>query len=146
VNEGAARTSRTLAGRRLLYALWAGVAIQLAGGAVDGIWHANHGGFETAGDQLQAHSLIWVGMLAALAVSALGVRRERGQVRLGYWIVLGSSVVYVTVAIWHFLEHAAHRDTAAAHVLLAIAWAAVVLGAYAVTFASRRLQQADLRR
>jgi drug/metabolite transporter (DMT)-like permease len=146
VNEGAARTSRTLTGRRLLYALWAGVAIQLAGGAVDGIWHAGHDGFESASDQLEAHWLIWVGMFAAVAVSALGVTRERSRVRLGYWIVLASSGGYIAVAIWHFLEHAAHRDAAPAHILLALTWAAVVLGAYAFTFASRRLEKADLRR
>lgn len=60
--------------RRLLRFLWAAAAVQLLGRALDGRWHATHDEFEGTRQQLTAHWLLWLGVLATLAVAALGVR------------------------------------------------------------------------
>ena len=75
--------------RRALQGLWVAVAVQVAGRIVDGLWHASHDEFETTSDQLQAHWLIWVGVLLALVVAYGAVRALRGSAsRPAYAIVL----------------------------------------------------------
>ncbi len=120
--------------------LWVGVALQLAGTAIDLRWHATHEEFETAGDQVQAHFVLWLGVLVILAVSALAVRRtgpERGNV--GYVLAAVSGTAYAIASVWHFIEHANGSDPAAAHVVLYIFWALVLAGAVTATVLSRRL-------
>jgi hypothetical protein len=68
--------------------LLAGIAVQLIGRAIDGRWHATHEELETAGDQLQAHAVLWVGVLTTLVVSAIATREVSGRLQRGYWAVL----------------------------------------------------------
>lgn len=120
------------------------VAVQIVGRGIDGWWHATHDEFETAADQLRAHFVVWIGVLAALMLSALAVSRFAGSVRSWYAVVLTASVCYVAAATWHFIEHANHSDPALPHVLLAVTWAALLFGAAGtviVTGARRRSLQ-----
>jgi hypothetical protein len=79
--ETASRAStlaRFTAGRLLLV----GLIVFIAGRLVDLAWHTTHDEFETAADQLRAHSVVWLGNLllmaaAALAVSARTTNRSR---------------------------------------------------------------------
>lgn len=103
---------------RLFAAIWAGVALQVIGQAIDFRWHATHKEFETAADQLQAHWLLWIGSLVTLVAVALAARVLRGTRREGLLIALWASVGYVAGSIWHFLEHARGADPAAPHILL----------------------------
>jgi hypothetical protein len=114
------------------------VAVQLVGRGIDGWWHATHDEFETAADQIRAHFVIWVGVLATLVLSTVAVRRFSGRLQSWYAVVLAGSVCYVGVATWHFIEHANHSDPDLPHVLIAVAWAALLLGAAGTALLSRR--------
>jgi hypothetical protein len=133
--------SETLAARtRLLQLLAVALVVQIAGRALDGRWHATHDEFEGASQQLEAHWLIWVGVLATLAICALALRRLRPDDRglLGYRITLFSGLGYAAVAVWHFIEHANHNDPAIAHVFLALGQAGMLAGIVLVFVLSRR--------
>jgi hypothetical protein len=75
--------------RSSLQLLWGAFAVQVAGRLLDFWWHATHDEFETGGDQLQAHWLVWIGTILVLIV---GVRAVRGGVlgpqRTGYLTVV----------------------------------------------------------
>jgi hypothetical protein len=104
--------------------------VQVAGRGLDGYWHANNDEFEGAAQQLEAHWLIWLGVLATLAICLVAIRQldrtDRGL--LGYRITLFSGVLYSGVAVWHFVEHANHNDPELAHVLLAIGQVGMLVG------------------
>lgn len=113
-----------------LLGLAAGIAIQIAGRVLDGIWHANHDEFEGASQQLQAHWLLWLGVLFTLAVCALAIGRlPAGERSIGYPITLAGCAFYVPIAIWHFIEHSNLNDPDLAHYLLAIGQITIFVGA-----------------
>ena len=133
--------SETLPTRtRLLQLLAVAAVVQIAGRGLDGWWHANHDEFEGAAQQLEAHWLLWLGVLATLAICALALRRldrdDRGL--LGYRVTLYSGLGYSAVAVWHFIEHANHNDPELPHVLLALGQAGMVAGIVLVFVLSRR--------
>jgi hypothetical protein len=116
--------------KRYLLALWAAVAVQIAGRIVDGIWHANHEEFEGASQQLEAHWLLWLGVVLTLAVAALAATRLPARERnAGYAIILAGGALYVPVSVWHFIEHANLNDPELAHYLLGLGQVAIIAGA-----------------
>jgi hypothetical protein len=117
---------------RLLRWLWIGAAVQLAGRAIDGWWHATHDEFETAGDQLLAHSVLWIGVVVTLLVSYRGVTRAGRTRNAGYLLVLALSAIYLGAAAWHFVEHANGSDPEVAHVVLAVTWIGLLAGVVVV--------------
>jgi hypothetical protein len=124
--------------RLLLAGVWTGIALQAAGQAIDLRWHATHPGFERATDQLQAHWLIWLGVVVTLAAAAVGASRVPSGWFSGYRLLLLAGVAYAASSAWHFWEHANLRDPAAPHVLVAIGKAAILVGAISATIATRR--------
>jgi hypothetical protein len=125
--------------RQLLAALWAGVAVQIAGRVLDGIWHANHDEFEGASQQLEAHWLLWLGILLTLVVAVIAVARLPAAERNGgYSIVLVGGGLYVPVSVWHFIEHANLNDPEVAHYLLALGQGTMLAGAIAAAILARR--------
>jgi hypothetical protein len=114
---------------------WLGVVVYIAGRIVDLIWHATHPGFETALDQVQAHAVVWVG--GALLLGSAGWAVVRGAHR-AYRVVLGGSILYAAVAVWHFLEHARGRDPDLPHVLLLVSFVVILAGVSWVAWRSRR--------
>jgi hypothetical protein len=88
--------------------LWWGVGLFVLGRIVDLIWHATHPEFETAADQLRAHSVVWLGALLMIVAAATAFVSGRG--RSGY-------------------EHSQHRDPDLPHLLLLITNVAMFLGA-----------------
>lgn len=128
-------TDRPATMRRWLPWLWLAAVVQIAGRVVDLRWHATHPGFESAGNQLQAHWLIWLGVVAGLAVAIAGLRVARDR---GLLITAWASGAYLSVAGWHFAEHAAGNDPEIAHVLLAVAWTAALAGIADVTVRTLR--------
>jgi hypothetical protein len=131
----------TLATRiRLLQFLAAAAALQIAGRALDGRWHAHNDEFEGTSQQFEAHWLLWLGVMATLAVCAVALRRldvgDRGL--FGYRVTLLSGLAYSVFAIWHFIEHANHNDPAVAHVLLALGQVAMIVGIVLVFVLTRR--------
>jgi hypothetical protein len=132
VCEGASTPARTA-----LQLLWATLLVQVLGRLIDARWHATHDEFEGASEQLEAHWLAWIGVLATLGVAAWAAQRGVTPGRLGYLTVLVATGFYVPVAVWHFIEHANHSDPELAHVLLAISQIAVLVGAIAATLAWR---------
>lgn len=127
-----------MATKRLVWTLWAGVLIQLVGRAIDGRWHAMHEHFETAGDQVEAHLILWIGVLVTLLVSALTAKRLPVELRSGWPIVLVGSGLYVVAAAWHFWEHSRGVDPLAPHIALGVVWATLLGGALMVTLWWRR--------
>lgn len=123
---------------RLLRWLWIGTAVQLVGRAIDGWWHATHDEFEAAGDQLLAHTVLWIGVITTLVVSYLAVARHDRRRGSGYPLVLAFSAIYLGAAAWHFIEHANGSDPAAAHVVLGVTWVGLLLGVLIATIDARR--------
>ena len=125
---------------RLLWLLAGAALLQVAGRMLDGWWHANHDEFEAARQQLEAHWLIWLGVLATLAVCALALRRLASDdpATRGYRVTLVSGLAYAAVATWHFIEHANHKDPEVAHVLLAFTQAGMILGIVLAFILTRR--------
>jgi hypothetical protein len=125
--------------RRLLAALWVGVVVQIAGLVLDGIWHANHDEFEGASQQLEAHWLLWLGILLTLVAAAIAIARLPATERNGgYSIVLAGGALYVPVSVWHFIEHANLNDPEVAHYLLALGQGTMLAGAIAAAILARR--------
>jgi isoprenylcysteine carboxyl methyltransferase (ICMT) family protein YpbQ len=125
--------------RPFLMWIWAGVALQIAGRVIDGIWHANNEEFEAAAQQLEAHWLAWAGILVTLIAAALAVTRLRAEQRnAGYSVILAGGALYVPVAVWHFVEHANYNDPEVAHYLLVVGQVMIIGGAIAAVFLARR--------
>lgn len=99
--------------------MWAGVGIFIVGRLIDLVFHATHEEFETAVDQIQAHAVVWLGVvvLLAAAMRALSRRKPEG----GYFLLLFGTVLYAGVAAWHFWEHSQLRDPDLPHALLVAA-------------------------
>lgn len=111
-------------------AIWIGIVVQLAGRIIDGRWHATHDEFEGAAQQLEAHWLVWIGVLVTLAAAGSAMRRLAGKERnAGYLLVFWGAFLYVGVAVWHFLEHVAHNDPALPHILLVVTTVMMIAGA-----------------
>jgi hypothetical protein len=124
--------------RRLLAGVWTGITLQVAGQVIDLRWHATHPGFERAADQVQAHWLIWLGVLVTVVVAAVGARHVPSSWYSGYRLLLLAGLAYALSSAWHFWEHAQLRDPAAPHVLVALGKAAILAGAISATVVSRR--------
>ena len=109
--------------------LWvaAGLALASIGRVIDLSWHARHDEFETGMDQVQAHSVAWIG--AAVLLVAAGLALYRRFCTPGFVAVFAASCLYVPVAVWHFLLHVDGRDPDLPHVLLAVAQFGIYLGA-----------------
>ncbi|MFL5821386.1 MAG: hypothetical protein ACJ76S_11965 [Solirubrobacteraceae bacterium] len=124
--------------KRLLQALWVTVLLQLAGRLVDLRWHLTHHEFEATRQQLEAHWLVWLAVLATIGVAVLAIAGSSRADLGGYRVVLVAGLVYAAVAVWHFIEHAHHHDPEVAHVLLALSQVAMLGGAVVATVRSRR--------
>jgi hypothetical protein len=123
----------------MLKALWIAVGVQLAGRLVDLRWHLTHDEFEGASQQIEAHWLLWLGVLATIAVAAWALRGPGRPLGFpGYLVTLVSGLLYVPVAIWHFVEHANGVDPEVAHLFLAIGQIGMVLGAILAAVIVRR--------
>lgn len=120
--------------------MWAVIAVHVVGRALDFWWHATHAAFETAGDQLQAHWLLWLSIIAAIVVSALAMRET--PLKGPFLALLVANASYVPIAAWHFWEHYRVRDPDAPHVLLAVAEVLIFASAVWVGVQARRLQRA----
>lgn len=125
--------------KRFLAALWAGVALQVGGRVLDGIWHANHDEFEGASQQLEAHWLLWLGVALTLVVVIAAFARLPAPARNAGWtVVLLGLALYIFVSVWHFIEHANRSDPELAHILLAVGQLAIFAGVVAATLLARR--------
>jgi hypothetical protein len=122
-----------------LQLLWGAVVAQLLGRALDLRWHLSNDEFEGVSQQFEAHWLLWLGVIATLAVAFVAARRPdlRQLERRGYLVLLASGLAYAAVAIWHFVEHANHNDPELAHVLLGVMQLAMLGGAVLATYGAR---------
>lgn len=123
----------------LMRPLWLGALLTLAGQIVDFRWHATHEEFEGASDQLQAHWLLWIGVLTLLATLAIARLSLKGRERnVGFAITSGAAVGFALVSVWHFIAHASGQDPGVAHALLAITEVGIYAGVIAATLLARR--------
>jgi hypothetical protein len=87
--------------RRLLVGAWTGIAMMLAGRVVDLRWHAANGRrFERAADQVEAHWLIWLGVLVLLIVAVIGARRVPSRWYVGFRLLLLAVVCHALIDGW----------------------------------------------
>jgi apolipoprotein N-acyltransferase len=122
-----------------LRALWVAIGVQLAGRLLDLRWHLANDEFEGATQQLEAHWLLWLGVVGMVAVALAALRSPAGDAERGGWYaLLASAAVYIGVAVWHFIEHANGADPELAHVLLAITAVLMILAAIYITFRAWR--------
>jgi hypothetical protein len=125
--------------RAALRALWIAVGVQLAGRLLDLRWHLANDEFEGTSQQLEAHWLLWLGVLATIAVAAVAIAaKQQPAGQFGYQVTLLSGLLYVPVSIWHFIEHANNADPELAHVLLGLTQIGMVVGAIVATVIARR--------
>jgi hypothetical protein len=111
----------------------------IAGIALDLRWHDTHEEFEGTSQQLEAHWLLWIGLVAILAATLLAFRRlSPEEWNLGWTVVLVAAFGEVGVHVWHFVAHANEVDPELAHVLLAIGDVLIVSGAILAFVLSRR--------
>jgi hypothetical protein len=83
-------------------------------------------------------------MLLTLAAAAWALRTDRApERRTAYLVVFVAALLYVPVAIWHFIGHVNGDELDVAHVLLAVTQVATIVGAIVATTRSRRTS-ADL--
>jgi hypothetical protein len=120
--------------------MWAVIVVHVAGRALDFWWHATHSEFETATDQLQAHWLLWLSIVAAIFVSVLAIRET--PLLAPFLALLLANAAYVPIATWHFWEHFRHRDPDTPHVLLAVAEVLIFASAIWVGVRAGRLERA----
>ena len=134
-------------GKQFPRLLWGAFAIQVAGRLLDFWWHATHQEFETGGDQLQAHWLVWIGTILVLVV---GVRALRdgvtGAERVGYLTVVVANGLYVPIAVAHFIQHMDHQEVDWAHAGLGITNVMVVLGVLYVGYVSMKGRKMETER
>ena len=129
-------------GKNPLSMLWGAFVVQVAGRLLDLRWHQTHKEYETGRDQITAHSLVWLGTLLVIAVAAWALRNGPSKAeRKGYLVVLWSNLLYVVVAILHFIQHLNHQEVDWAHISLALTNVGSVVGVLMVTFASNREQR-----
>ena len=129
------------AGRRHLWPLWGAFAIQVAGRLLDFWWHATHDEFETGGDQLQAHWLVWIGTILVLVVGIGALRAGvNGTERKGYLTVIAANALYVPIAVAHFIQHMNRQEVDWAHAGLGITNLVAALGVLYVSYVSREGQ------
>jgi hypothetical protein len=121
---------------RPLAALGIAVGVVIIGRLVDLQWHLTHDEFEGTSQQFRAHTVVWIGVLLVLTVTAVSIRG--GVQGLGYRLAFGGAALYVPVAVWHFAEHASGNDPEIAHILLGLADLAIAAGAVVATTADRR--------
>ena len=115
--------------------LWIGFGVFVLGRVLDLLWHATHPEFETSSDQIQAHTVVWLGALIILVVSARAV--AGGSRQTGTLLALLGTVLYAPVAVWHFWEHLHLRDPDLPHILLVVA-DALIIAALVVTAVQAR--------
>jgi hypothetical protein len=125
--------------RGRLQLLWGAVAVQLLGRLLDLRWHLSNDEFEGVSQQFEAHWLLWLGVVATLAVTLLAARRPdlAPAEQNGYLFILVSGLAYAGVAVWHFVEHANGQDPELAHILLGVTQIAMVVGAVLATYGAR---------
>jgi hypothetical protein len=126
----------SLAPSAALKALWIAVAVQILGRLLDLRWHLDNDEFEGTAQQLEAHWLLWLGVLATLAIALAALRTELDG--RGLRALIGITLAYIAVAIWHFVEHANHADPELAHYLLGLTQLGMIGAAIWVTLAFRR--------
>jgi hypothetical protein len=135
-----------MSNRVALRALWTAVGIQLAGRLLDLRWHLTHDEFEGTSQQFEAHWLLWLGVLATIAVAAWAVlRHERLAGYPGYLLTLASGLFYVPNSVWHFIEHAHGTDPELAHLLLGVGQVGMVIGVVLATLLARRIRQGAVK-
>ena len=127
--------SEMSAQRRLFAALWGAFAVQIGGRLLDLQWHRTHPEFETAQDQVTAHWLVWLGTLLVIATAAIALRAAGsvGVERVGYRITLWSNLLYLMLAVLHFVQHLNHQEVDWTHIALAVANVAAAAGVFTVT-------------
>ena len=124
---------------RPLRALWIALSLQLIGRLLDLRWHLTHDEFEGTSQQLEAHWLLWLGVVATIGAAAVAASApERPAGWSGYVVTLLSGALYVPISVWHFIEHANDADPELAHVLLAVAQIGMVTGVIVATVIARR--------
>ena len=119
---------------RTVVSLWAAFAVQIAGRLLDLRWHQTHSEFESGGDQVQAHWLVWLGTILVLIVAARALRSDRAaHARSGYVTVLVANGVYAAAAALHFVQHANHSEVDWTHAVLGLTNVVATAGVFIVT-------------
>lgn len=125
----------TVGDRPSLRLLWAAFGVQIAGRLLDFWWHASHDEFETGGDQLQAHWLVWIGTVLVLVVGARAlVAGVSGPERGGYTAIVLANALYVPIAVAHFVQHMNHHEVDSTHLGLATTNVVGILGVVYVSY------------
>ncbi len=121
--------------RRVFPALWGAFSVQIGGRVLDLQWHRTHPEFETAQDQITAHWLVWLGTLLVIAAAAIALRAAGpvGTERIGYRVALWSNLLYLMLAVVHFVQHLNHQEVDWTHIALAVANVVAAAGVLTVT-------------
>lgn len=122
----------------LLTAAWVGVVVVAAGVVVDLRWHAVHGTAAGIDDLVAGHGLIWVGVLAVVAVAAMGARRLPSVWYAGWGLLLVGAIGYAVAEGLHVWSHETGQAQGLTHMLLQLSKVVVVAGVISATVATRQ--------
>ncbi len=120
--------------------LWSGVAIQFLGMWWDGVWHSRHpGALEAGWALLQAHGIMYVGILVVGLGAALAFRRPgAGPGPTSWYAMAGYGALGQAIGTgWDAWAHAAGREAATAHMLSQFALLLVLLSVVAAAWTAR---------
>lgn len=118
-----------------------GFGVFVLGRVIDFVWHATHPEFETAGDQAQAHAVVWLGALILLVAAGRAVLA--GLREGGYLLLLAAVLLDVVVSVWHFWEHYNQRDPDLPHILLLAANIGIFVGVGWLWFGAWRRRSSE---
>ena len=113
-------------------ALYAALALLVAGHAWDWIYHARNEGLEAGADMIVAHGLLYLGAIAAVVTGVAA--RWRGA----FALALVGGVVALGGHAWDYAIHSGGEDSRLPHLLFALGEALVAAAAlYPAFFAPR---------
>lgn len=122
--------------------VWAGIGILVLGVVWDGVWHSrNPQALETGWRLLQAHGVMYAGILVALAGSLWPFAGPPRPSASSWYAATAAGALALAVGRgWDALAHARGGEVAGAHLLARLGLVLVLSGAIGASWAARRSQ------
>lgn len=120
--------------------MWLGIAVFVLGIAWDGVWHSsNPEALETGWNVLEAHGVMYAGVLVALVGSLVAFREPRGRPSAASWygLTAAGALAQAVGTGWDAVAHALGSEAALAHLLARVGLLALLAGAAAVSIVAR---------
>jgi hypothetical protein len=133
----------SVSARSLLWTALAGLVLGILGSGWDRIWHSRHpeGELASASKLLEAHWLIFVGILVLFAALLLAVRsiRQPRSLLVSTWVAFIGSLSTVIGFAWDSTRHIQGTESPGGHAMIYAGTLLVIIGLPAALAFSRNL-------